>query len=508
MHAIIAQILGYVRGMWRYRWIALAVAWVVAIVGWVAVSKLPDRFEASARVFVDTNSLLRPLLSGLAIQPDLMQRVSLMSKMLLNRPTLERVMRASDLDLALATDADKERLLTELDRKIRLRADRSNPSLYSIAFEDPDPATAKRVVESLVDIFIEEALVSDQRESANAQRFLDDEINEYERRLREAETQLADFKRKHIGVMPSDRGGYYERLQAEKEGLADAELVLREAIQRRDQYKYLLEQEQPVLGQVSSPGPGQPEDPRIQNLQSQLDALLLHYTERHPDVIEIRRLLSELRERNERERELYVAGQQPGVQTNPAYGDMRFALSEAEAQVAGMRSRVEDYRERVENLEAKIDSIPTIEAELKQLTRDYSTLSEQHAELLERRESARLSEQVEKTAEGVTFRVIDPPYVPPKPSAPNRPLFSAVVLLVSILAGLALALVLDLLRPVFDDRRQLYRVTGLPVFGTVGLVRSQSAVRKSRLALIPFLALGLGLLATFFVVAIRPLGLL
>ena len=508
MHAILAQILGYVRGVWRYRWVALVVAWAVASAGWVVVSKLPDRFEASARVFVDTNSVLRPLLSGLAVQPDLMQRVALMSKMLLNRPTLDKVVRMSDLDLGVTSEDDKERLLTELSENISLRGDLSNPSLYSVTFEHPDPASAKRVVQSLVNIFIEEALVSDQRESATAQKFLDEEISDYERRLREAEERLADFKRRHMGIMPGDEGGYYERLQAEKGGLAEAELLLREAIQRRDEFKYQLDAEQSVYSLPVDAGLTEVQDPRIQELQSELDKLLLHYTERHPDVISIRRLISELRAENAREGRQQYSRQQANIQANPAYGDMRFALSEAEAQVAAMRARVEDYERRVQDLEAKIDSIPTIEAELKQLTRDYTTLSEQHAELLERRESARLSEQVEKTTEGVKFRVIDPPYVPPEPSAPNRALLGALVLLVGVGAGLGLALALDLLRPVFDDRRALYRTSGLPVLGTVTLVRSPSAVRKDRLALIPFLALSFGLVVAFVLITIRPQGLL
>ncbi|WP_304300481.1 Wzz/FepE/Etk N-terminal domain-containing protein [Chromatium okenii] len=78
MHEILAQILGYARGMWRHRWLAIIAAWLIAIGGWIVVAKIPDQFSASARVFVDTNSVLRPLLQGLTVQPDLVQRVSLM----------------------------------------------------------------------------------------------------------------------------------------------------------------------------------------------------------------------------------------------------------------------------------------------------------------------------------------------------------------------------------------------------------------------------------------------
>jgi uncharacterized protein involved in exopolysaccharide biosynthesis len=127
---------------------------------------------------------------------------------------------------------------------------------------------------------------------------------------------------------------------------------------------------------------------------------------------------------------------------------------------------------------------------------------------LERKESARLSEQVEKTADGVKLRVIDPPFVPANPSAPNRSLFNAVVFALALGVGLGAALLVELVRPVFDDGRTLSRVTGVPVLGTVTLIRSPSNVMKERLALLPFIALTFGLFAVFFLVAIQSSGVL
>ncbi len=188
------------------------------------------------------------------------------------------------------------------------------------------------------------------------------------------------------------------------------------------------------------------------------------------------------------------------MQADTVYGNLKVALSEADTQIAAMKARVEDYSKRVKELEDQIDSIPRIEAELKQLTRNYTTIAGQHKELLERRETARLSTQVEKTSEGVKFRVIDPPFVPMKPSAPNRLALSAAVLLLAAGIGLAAALAMDLLRPIFDDRRQLYRVTGLPVLGTVALVQSNAERRRERLMLIPFFAMSVGLGLAFILV--------
>lgn len=505
MHELLLQVFSYVRGIWRYRWLAVAVAWLIAISGWVYVSKLPDEYKASARVFVDTNSVLRPLLQGLAVQPDLVQRVALMSRMLLSRPNLERIARMSDLDLNVRTERDKEVLLDELSDKIQLSGDRSNPSLYNVAFEHRDPGLAKQVVQAVVSIFIEQALTGDQAATSSAHSFLDQEIAEYESRLRQSEKELADFKRENAGVLPGEQVNYYSTLDAAKAGLKDAELALREAIWRRDELGYQIENEDQMIQHNFDlmPLQQQIEDPRIMAMQSKLDELLLRYTERHPIVIELRRQIDELREQSRKQLTASSGGSQlaSNVPANTVYGNLRVALSEADAQVAALTARVEDYSKRVQQLSDKIDSIPTIEAKLKQLTRNYSTIAGQHNELLKRRESARLSTEVEKSVDGAKFRVVDPPFVPSKPSAPNRLALTAVVLLLALSAGMAAALAVDLVRPIYDDRRILYQETGLPVFGSVGLVLSSAERRRERLMLVPFVAAVASLIVGFIFVA-------
>ena len=108
MQEILAQAFAYVWGVWRFRWMALAIAWVVALVGWIYIAQLPSQYEASARIHVDSNTVLRPLLRGLAIQPNINQRIQLMSRTLLSRPNLEKLSRMTDLDLQAQTEAEAE----------------------------------------------------------------------------------------------------------------------------------------------------------------------------------------------------------------------------------------------------------------------------------------------------------------------------------------------------------------------------------------------------------------
>src|SRR6188768_3701723 len=99
MQELVHQILATIRGMWKFRWQGLIATWVVAIAGVVIVWRIPDQFEASARVYVDTDSILKPLMSGLAVQPNVDQQITMLSRTLISRPNLEKLVRMADLDL-------------------------------------------------------------------------------------------------------------------------------------------------------------------------------------------------------------------------------------------------------------------------------------------------------------------------------------------------------------------------------------------------------------------------
>jgi len=509
MQELVELVLSYAQSIWRYRWIALITAWLVAVAGWVGVANLPDKYEANARIFVDTNSVLKPLLRGLAIQPDFAQRISMMTRMLLTRPNLEKIVRMSDLDLATESERDERQVIQDLKDNLRLRGERSHSSLNSVSYQYADPAVAKRVVQSAITVFVEGALGEHRDESVDAQKFLNKQIATYEQRLAEAEKRLADFKRENVGMMSGSAEGYYARMEAAKAELAAAELELKEAQNRRDDVELQLEEgeDEFALGFSESLGveTSSPLDTRIQTLYESLDQLLLKYTERHPDVKETRRLIAALEAQRQQEKasaaeyeDLVSAGQQ----ANPVYQQMRVMLSQANAQVAAMEARVQSYRQQVEALAEKTDAIPKVEAKLKQLDRDYETVKRQYASLLQRRESAFLSEEVEKTAEDVKFRVVDPPQVPLDPSAPNRLLLNTGVFFGAIGAGLALALLIALMTPVFVSSRNLNMKTGLPVLGVVTLVNEPVGRGKKILAFAPFSALSAGLFLAYAIVMI------
>jgi len=535
MQEILAQVFSYVWGVWRHRWLALAVAWGVAVVGWIWVWQLPESYVARARVYVDTNTVLRPLLAGLAVQPDVEERIALLSRTLLSRPNLEKLMRMTDLDLEVTSDLEEEELLNKLSSSINLSAGQADKSLYSISVKDPDRDTARRIAQALITVFIESSLSGKREESSGAQDFLERQIKDYEARLIAAETRVANFKQKHSAVL-GGRGGYYQNLNDMRTRLRQAEFSLQEEKNRVKDLQKQLAGEAPLYVpsdvpqaasaaprggsknpaiKTSAPGKPTPLDSKIYSVQEELNELSVKYTDRHPQVRQLTAMLDDLlvekeeELRVEQERMLALresarraaAADAPvpeelppltdlsGLVDSPVYLNIRKMLAESKSKVAGLNVRVEQYKEQLEELEDKVTTIPDIEGQLKQLERDYSVISTQHSALMSRRETIRMGQDVEQKANDVTFRVIDPPFVPSRPSEPDKLMLNGMVLAAGLAVGIGVALLVSLVYPVFFDQMVLGSVTGVPVLGSVTLQLPKEERRREKWAHVAFSAL-------------------
>jgi polysaccharide chain length determinant protein (PEP-CTERM system associated) len=526
MHEIIGQLVSYLRGMWRHRWYAVGVAWVICLAGWIAVYMLPNRYEASARVYVDTQSILKPLLQGLAVQPNLDQQVGMIARTLITRPNLEKVLRMADLDIKAKNNLEKEALIDMLAARLQLSST-GKDNLFTLSFWDSRPDQARKVVQSLLTIFVESSLGDKRKDADSARRFLDEQIKAYEQKLVVAENALKEFKQKNMGMMPDEKQNYYSRLSEAAGKLNQAQLELREAENARDAIKAQIAGEEPVLlGDESlAAGPEKevkldPElEERIQTLQKNLDSLRLRFTEQHPDIVSTKRILAQLQEqRDKATQDAQMANEieqakraeeakglgEAGAATlmkrqkaNPVFQQLKVALSEAEASVAAIKARVKEYESRLVSLKSLATMVPQVEAELSQLNRDYEVNKANYEKLLARRESAQISGEMESSSGGLDFRVIDPPRAPSAPSGPNRPLLDTLVLLGGVVAALALAFAMSQIRPTFSDRQGLRELTGLPLLGSVSMIWTTEQKRHSRQRTLAYAVSCFGLLCAY-----------
>jgi polysaccharide chain length determinant protein (PEP-CTERM system associated) len=524
--SVVDQVVEQVRGAWRFRWIAMAATWVVCVLGWIVVFAMPDMYAATARVFVDTRTALGPLLQGLAVDSDVDSQLDRVKTALLGRPQLERVARETGLDLASSSPQTRSKLIDGLRDQIKIEggpASRdTSGGLYVISYQDRSRDKSIQVVDRLLSSFVEDTLGGKREGSESAQRFLREQIAEYEKRLSESEQRLADFKKKNVGMMPGQQGDYFSRLQNEMDAAKKAETSLGIAVNRRDELQRQLRGEVPYVsggassgtssagGAHNASGSGDTTQ-RIQETQARLDELLLRFTDKHPDVIAARETLEQLKARRSAELEALRRGDpgaaaSVGAASNPVYQSIQLQLNQTDVEIAALRGELNDHRQKIAQLRGLVDTVPEVEAEYAKLNRDYDVTHKAYNELLDRLQKAKLTESAAETGV-VKFQVVDPPSASFAPVAPARTRLLIMVLVAAIGAGGGLAYLLHTLRPVFNNVRALAEATGLTVLGAVSMTWLDRRTGESRMRKLAFSGAAATLLVAFVgVIAFHDAG--
>jgi polysaccharide chain length determinant protein (PEP-CTERM system associated) len=493
LHKTLELILEYIKGVWvKKRYITMC-TWLICPIGFYNVASLPDVYQSSARVYVDTRSVLAPMLRGLALQSNPEQEVAMMVRMLLTRPNLEIIARESDLDITTTNDEQYQNLITSLGRNIKLRkAGRSN--LYTISYSHRDPDMARTVVQETLELFVEGTKGNNRKESDSANKFIDEQIDEYETRLLNAEQRLVNYKIKYATLLPR-QGSFLNNYSAASKQLEQTRLTIKETEQKITS----------LSGQINTKQPQTPDssvrsfddtsslttryDSRIRNLEGKLDQLMLKYTELHPDVIETNNLLDSLTTARKQEIAEFLAaskGKRPG-QVGSIANELELEVRRLESQVASLRVRESDFSKKVVEFKQQMDFVPQVQAERTAMDRDYNITRKKYEGLLNRRESSDLARKADISSDGVQFRMLDAPRVPKNPSGSDRPLKYTMVLAFSFAAGLGLAFLISQLNPVLIRASQLTALTSYPVLGGVSHLNKKHILKLKRSRLLVFL---------------------
>lgn len=489
MNDNLAKLYGYLRAIWRKRWLAVTIAWATCAALWLAILLLPDRYEATARVFVDSRTPLRPVLEGIAIEDNTDSQLALVREALLSRPQLESVVKETGLIEPGSSQRAIDDLVGALQQQIRVAgvsaAGQEGPvrdTIYSIAYEHPERAKSVEVVQTLLDNFVEGTLAGNRSGSTEAQGFLVAQISDIEKRLTTAEARLADFKKRNVGMLPGERGDYFSRLEREMTGLKESETSLATAISRREELlRQLASARKYVPGTSVSASPSlagsvTPDvSLRVQEAEARLEELLLRFTEKHPEVIALRKNIAELKAREAEELALLARGGAGtgairSLQVNPVYQQMQVQLAAVEVEIASLRGAAVQHRREIDALQRFVDLAPEVEQEYARLNRDYDVVKAQYETLVARLEQAKVTDEAARSGI-VRFDVIDPPRADSRPTWPNRPILMLLGLLAGLGAGLLAAVVPQILAPTFVDPTTLAKDTGRPVIGTVSILR-------------------------------------
>lgn len=488
---------------------------MVCLAGWVVAYAVPGQFESDARVYINIEGLLTPLLRGLAVDTEPAQQLDYMHRTLLSRPNLEQIAHLSDLDRKATSSDQKEELVKRLAQDIHVAV--QGQHLFSISYESSDPVLARNVVQSVLTVFSEGTAGNSQADMSNAKRFLNEQILSYEKQLRAAEARRAAFREAHSDVLP-DMGSIGAKLESIRNDEVKTRSQLADATARQDVIKRELTRVPQFLN-VDQPGSIVIGGARISSTQTRLDdarrhlaELLAHYTEAYPDVAIARRDIASLEKQVQEERASGRdsarggSGNRRSSISNIVYEQLKLRLTDQESTVAALTRQLDDVGKERKRLENVMRVTPEVELQAQNLDRDYNVIRKNYEELLARRESAHLAEAADVETDKGQFRIVDAPQIPVDPVFPNRPLLYSAVLVLGLAAGIGLAIILLQIDRSFATIAGL-RTLGLPVLGTVSLVNFVGSRRQLVREITGIAATALVLLLIYAALVAKSYGL-
>jgi polysaccharide chain length determinant protein (PEP-CTERM system associated) len=478
-----------VHSVWNRRWLALAVAWSICLLGWLVVALIPNSYQSKARVFVEMQSILSDKV-GIESR-DRKRNMDRVQETLASTINLEKVVRGTDLNLSVASDRELAGKVEMLRKSIEIKSEKDN--LFEITanasvgnLSDAENAVLSReIVQKMIDIFVEENLSGDRDETSQTLKFLDAQLASREKDLQEAEQKRVQFETENLGLLPGV-GSISQRIEASRAELSQIESQLASASSSLAALNGQLAGTPPTIATPGFGGASSGGGARGQLAQAQgqlASARARGWTDSHPDIIAMKSQIAALRAQVAAQPN--DSGSSSYRTPNPAYSSLQSMRAERQASVAALQARKNAIQTDMAQLSSKQSLEPGVAAEMARINRDYDVLKNQYDKMLQDREQIKLRGQVESETDSVKFKVIDPPSSPRSPAAPNRPLLLAMVLFVGIGGGVGAAFAMGQLQTSYPTSAKLEKASGLPVIGSVSqiLTSSQRVIRQKKMRL-------------------------
>ncbi len=487
MNSLYDEVRVAIHSVWSRRWLALAVAWGLCVLGWLAIATIPNQYESRARLLVEINEILPDTQVGSGNNGR--QQIDQIRQTLTSARNLEKVAATTGLVPAGASERDKQDAVLMLQDQIKVVPQQDNifelvATVAVGSLSDAENAKlASGVLDSLITVFRDEQLRGGRVNAREGLKFLDGQIAEREKALREAEAKRSAFEAQNIGMIATPGGGSPAlRLDTLRSELANIEAQLAAA---QGALAAANGQLASTPATISMPGlnatGGGVARQQLAGATSELSSMRARgLTDAHPDVIALKSQIASLQSQAARE----GSGGSGAISSqNPAYASLVAMRAERQASVGALSSRRAQLQAEVSQITARRIEEPGIAAEYDRISGDYRVLKDQYDKLVAQREQVRLRGQVETETDAIRVDLIDPPTKPRTPVAPNRPLFLTMVLLAGIGAGLAAAFGLAQIHSSYPTAARLERASGLPVIGAVTEVVTveRHAERKQKL---------------------------
>ncbi|HWP84189.1 MAG TPA: Wzz/FepE/Etk N-terminal domain-containing protein [Terriglobia bacterium] len=492
------------------KWFILIVFLLVSTGTMIVSQLLPDIYTSQTVILVDPQQVppdyVKPTVTG-----EVRDRLSTLSQQIMSATRLQIIIDKFNLYAEQRRTRPMEEVIDRMRRDTSVQIvsefggapSRRNQDMqgFRISYSGTDPRLVAQVTNELASLFIEENLKARERTALGTTDFMQEQLIETERNLRELETKLRDFKLKHVGEMPDQQNANLQilgQLQSRLQIIVDAQ---NRAQQQRSYLQALLDSQREAAaaasatasdGSETAVAPAEGANARELQYERRLAELTSRYGPNHPDVLRVKRELEETREINRKEAEQalsartlpVLASARPGAPAATTASTLEAQIAALDEEIALQKRSQAEVEKSIADYQRRVETVPIREQEMADLVRQYDMSKKHYSDLLAKKLAAEEAAQLEVRQKGEKFMILDPAQVPEKPSRPNRLMINAVGSAAGLALGLALALATEFLGFSITISQQVLAATGVPVLGVIPIIYTRAdKIRRKRLAL-------------------------
>jgi polysaccharide chain length determinant protein (PEP-CTERM system associated) len=481
---------------WRRVWVILipAAVFAAAVAGYSLT--LPDQYRSDTLILVVPQRVPESYVRS-TVTTKIEDRLQSIAQQIMSRTRLERII----VDFNLYERARREGIMEDVVQKMRkdIGVEVVKGDAFRINYTGEDPRMVMRVTDRLASLFIEENLRDREMLAEGTNQFLEAQLEDARRRLVEHEKKLEQFRQRHAGSLPT-------QLESNLQAIANTQMQVQALIDssNRDRDRKLnvermladlnLPENEQVLPAPTVNAPdgtamaGYTAAQRLDAARTLMRQMEARYKPEHPDMIRMRKTVEDLEKKAEAE-----ALEQP---LSPAAAPVRPTMLQL-----AKRNRVRELQQELESLDrqiaakgaeerrlravagsyqSRIDVVPSLETDMTELTRDYTTLQSVYTSLLQRKEDSKVAANLERRQIGEQFKLLDPARIPEKPVNPNRTRINLIGIVAGLALGLALVALLEYRDTTVNTDEEVRLALQLPVLATIPVMLSMQEKKRSR----------------------------
>ncbi len=465
--------------LWRHKWLAVLIAAMILTTIITYVSTLQNIYKAEATVLVE-----RSQFDG--VEAEARSRLAVLTERILSYDRLAELIERFQLYPDLRGLAPLEDIVARMRNEIHLQQQESTQrrgkrsvTAFSLSYQGKDPSKIADVTNILTSFYIEENVKDREKKADGRTQFLQKQLDKLLKKLEAQEQAISVFKEAHIGELPEQLSAIIATLERLNDQLRLNSGKLAQANERRTT----------IIQQMRDSNQNKPEAPvvldsvqlRLQELYQQLQKLLIDYSEKYPDVIQVRAEIANL-ERQQLGKPADDANDaNPLPSPLPQVDSLKLQLSEVTAEIKALTTEERYLKQSIAHYQARVEAVPRVEQRLQKLQRNYDTTEERYLSLQQQYEEAKMVRTIEQHEQGERFEVLVPATPPKAPIAPKRRQFYLAGLAMSLALGAGVVFLRDKMDSSFHVVEDLRAFSPVPVLVSLPRIDTSVDLRRQRL---------------------------